>query len=74
MAGLHGSALKVRLHAPPVDGEANEALVEFLSEQFGIAKRSVRIVAGHSSRGKTVELEGVTAAAVLAWIGVHRTK
>ena len=73
-AGLHGTALKVRLHAPPVDGAANEALVEFLSGHFEIPKRAVRIVSGHSSRSKTVELRGMTADALLAFIGIHGGK
>lgn len=60
IAGVHGEALKVRLTAPPVDGAANEALVELLAGTFGIPIRAVTIVAGMSSRTKVVELEGVT--------------
>ena len=63
---MHGTALKVRLHAPPVDGAANEALVLLLAEQLGVPRRSVRIVAGGTSRAKTVEIEGTTEAAVRA--------
>lgn len=59
-AGVHGDALKVRLTAPPVDGAANEALVELLAATFSIPARAVTIVAGSSSRTKVVELEGVT--------------
>jgi len=61
IAGTHGSALKVRLHAPPVDGAANDALVDFLASELGIARRAVTIVSGHSSRGKIVQLDGVSA-------------
>jgi len=60
VAGVHGDALKVRLTAPPVDGAANAALVELLADTFGIAERSITIVAGASSRTKVVELAGVT--------------
>jgi hypothetical protein len=60
VTGVHGDALKVRLMAPPVDGAANEALVELLAGTFGIPTRAVTIVAGMSSRTKVVELEGVT--------------
>lgn len=60
IVGVHGDALKVRLTAPPVDGAANEALVELLAGAFGIPTRAVTIVAGMSSRTKIVELEGVT--------------
>lgn len=66
LAGVHGSALKVRLHSPPADGAANEELIEFLASELGIAKRAVRIISGHSSRGKTVQLDGVSAASVQA--------
>jgi uncharacterized protein (TIGR00251 family) len=66
IVGLHGAALKVRLQAPPVDGAANEALVALLAERLGVARRSVRVVAGLSSRAKTVEVDGTTEAAVRA--------
>jgi uncharacterized protein (TIGR00251 family) len=66
VVGLHGEALKVRLHAPPVDGAANEALVQLLADQLGVPRRAVRIVAGGTSRAKTVEIEGTTEAVVRA--------
>jgi uncharacterized protein (TIGR00251 family) len=66
IVGLHGAALKVRLQAPPVDGAANEALVTLLAERLGVAGRAVRVVAGASSRAKTVEVDGTTEAAVRA--------
>ena len=61
LAGAHGDAIKVRLQAPPVDGAANEALVDFLSERFAVARRAVRIVSGAQSRAKIVEIDGPTA-------------
>lgn len=60
LAGIHGGALKVRVAAPPVDDAANRALIEFLAECLGIAKRAVRIVAGETSRTKILEADGVT--------------
>ena len=66
IAGIHGTALKVRLHAPPVDGAANEALIEFLAKRLRISKRSVRIVAGQTSREKLLEIDGVSPASVQA--------
>ena len=62
--GVHGDALKVRVNAPPVDGAANEAVVEVLAEALGVPRRMVRIVAGESSRSKVVEVTGVGATAV----------
>jgi uncharacterized protein (TIGR00251 family) len=66
IVGLHGTALKVRLHSPPVDGAANDELVAFLARSLGVAKRDVRVVAGQSSRGKTVEIDGVSPVSVRA--------
>ncbi len=64
--GVHGDALTVRVNAPPVDGAANEAVVEVLAEALGVPRRAVRIVSGDSSRTKVVEVEGVDAAVVHA--------
>ena len=64
ICGTHGGALKVRLHAPPVDGAANESLVELVAEVLGVSRRQVRIVAGATSRSKVVEVEGVDRARV----------
>ncbi len=66
IVGLHGAALKVRLQAPPVDGAANEALVKLLADRLGVPRRSVHVVAGATSRAKTVEIEGTTENAVRA--------
>lgn len=61
VVGTHDGAVKIRLAAPPVDGAANAALVEFIAEQLSVAKSRVRITAGLTSRRKTVEVDGVTA-------------
>jgi uncharacterized protein (TIGR00251 family) len=61
VAGLHGGALRVRLSAPPVDGAANEELVELLAERLGVPRRDVSIVGGAASRSKLVEVRGVSA-------------
>lgn len=66
IVGLHGAALKVRLQAPPVDGAANDALVALLAERLGVPRRSVRVVAGATSRAKMVEVDGTTEAVVRA--------
>jgi uncharacterized protein len=60
IAGIHGNSLKVRLTAPPVEGAANEALVNFLADTFAVPRRAIKILAGESSRSKIVEIEGVT--------------
>ncbi|HVM76384.1 MAG TPA: DUF167 domain-containing protein [Candidatus Saccharimonadales bacterium] len=60
VAGTLGGALKIRLSAPPVDGRANEALIEFLSSILKTSKSAVRIRSGEQSRSKRVEIFGVT--------------
>jgi uncharacterized protein (TIGR00251 family) len=67
-AGTRDDALLVRLAAPPVEGAANEALVAFLADRFGIPRRAVRIVSGARGRRKRVALAGVTAEMVRARI------
>ena len=68
VVGLHGTALKVRLQAPPVEGAANEALVALFANRLGVPRRSVRVVSGATSRGKLVEIEGTTEASVRALV------
>lgn len=64
IVGLHGTALKVRLQSPPVDGAANASLEMLLAERLGVPRRAVRVVAGAASRAKTVEIDGTTEDAV----------
>jgi uncharacterized protein (TIGR00251 family) len=66
VAGLHGEALKIRLAAPPVDGKANACLIAFLADQFGVARSSVSLLSGETSRAKRVHVSGVTDAAAKA--------
>jgi uncharacterized protein YggU (UPF0235/DUF167 family) len=47
---------KIRLHAKPIEGEANEALIAFLAEHFSTAKKNIRIVRGANSRHKIIEV------------------
>lgn len=58
MAGLHGVALKIRLAAPPVEGRANEALLKFIAESFGVSLRQVELKQGGQSRHKVVAITG----------------
>lgn len=56
-AGKHGDRVKVRLAAPAHDGKANQALIAFLAEYYGVPRRNVRITAGLKSRQKRVVIE-----------------
>jgi uncharacterized protein len=62
ISGELGDALKVSLTAPPVDGKANEACVDFLAKLLKVPKSSVSIAAGQTSRNKVVRITGVSAA------------
>ena len=66
VVGEHDGRLKVQLAAPPVDGEANAALVDFLAGEFGARRSDVTIERGDTGRRKTVRVAGVTAQAVRA--------
>lgn len=58
-AGLLGARLKVRLQAPPVDGRANAALLEFLAAACDLPKSRVSLDAGQTGRDKRVRLHGL---------------
>jgi uncharacterized protein (TIGR00251 family) len=66
VVGVHDGRLKVQLAAPPVDGEANAAQVEFLAEALSARRSDVSIERGDTGRRKTVRVSGVAAAAVRA--------
>ena len=58
---MHDGRLKIAVTAPPVDGEANAAVVELLARRLGIARGDIAVIAGASSRRKTLRIAGVTA-------------
>ncbi len=64
ITGEMGEALKIALTAPPVEGRANDAAVEFLAEVLRVPRASVTIAAGQSSRNKVIRVRGLTAAQV----------
>jgi uncharacterized protein (TIGR00251 family) len=68
--GFHGDYLKIRLQAPPVDGKANAALVEFLSGLLGIPRRQVALLAGATGRKKRLLISGLSAADVKRKLGL----
>lgn len=69
VAGERGDALLVRLAASPVDGAANDALIELLADIFDRPKRDVTILSGHPSRDKRVAITGVTPDRATALLG-----
>jgi uncharacterized protein len=55
-----GNRIRIRVAAPPVDGKANEMLVRYLADAFGVARSAVRITAGETGRDKTLRIEAPT--------------
>jgi uncharacterized protein YggU (UPF0235/DUF167 family) len=69
--GVTDGVLRARVGAPAVEGAANNALVRLIAEELGVARSSVRIVAGASSRQKLVVVDGGDADAIVArWPGL----
>ncbi|MBI3074385.1 MAG: DUF167 domain-containing protein [Deltaproteobacteria bacterium] len=62
--GLVGDTVKIDVAAPPVDGDANRALIEFFARGLKIPKANVEILVGESGRRKVVRLTGATVVAV----------
>jgi hypothetical protein len=65
IVGLHGDAIKVRLAAPPVEGQANTKLCQFLSKFFDVPRQEVQILAGEGARQKRVLITGKTVQDIL---------
>jgi uncharacterized protein len=59
IVGLHGDKLKIKINAPPVDGKANQHLIEFLSQFLKIPKRQIEIIRGEHSKDKLIKLHNV---------------
>jgi uncharacterized protein len=60
ITGIVGDALKLALTAPPVEGKANQAVIEFFSDLFQIPRSSVTIASGETSRNKVIRIAGVS--------------
>lgn len=53
---LDDHTLKIKIHAPPVEGKANEELIRFLAKSWGIKKSEITILSGETGRDKLVEV------------------
>ena len=69
ITGELGDALKVSLTAPPIEGKANEACIDFFANLLKVPRSSVTIAAGQSSRSKIVRVVGLTAIEIRTRIG-----
>jgi len=70
VVGWLGDALKIKVHAPALEGRANDALCEFLADELGLARRAVTLAHGDKSRQKLVRIAGLTLAEVKVRLGV----
>ena len=61
---LHDGRLKVAVTSPPVDGEANAAVIELIASTLGVARGAVEVIAGASSRRETIKVRGVARASI----------
>lgn len=70
LTGADGDALKLEVKAPPVDGAANDAVVQFFADKLGVTRSRVRIIMGLTNSRKVVLIEGGNASAVIAGLGL----
>jgi len=70
IAGVLGEAVKLAITAPPVDGKANQAVVEYLAELFQVSKSSIVIVSGETGRNKRIAVRGLNADQVRKALGI----
>lgn len=66
IVGEHDGALRVRVAAPPVDGAANDELVQLLARTFGVPRGAIEITAGQTSKLKTVRVTGGQPSALMS--------
>ncbi len=61
VVGEHGDAIKLRIAAPPVEGEANREVIRFLAKILGVSASQLHVVSGETGRRKVIEVNGVSA-------------
>ncbi len=61
VVGVMGDAIKLAITAPPVDGKANQAVIDYLSDLFRVPKSSIVIVSGETGRNKLIAIRGMSA-------------
>jgi uncharacterized protein len=69
VVGRLGEAVKIKLRAPPVEGRANAALVEFLAARLELPRRAVTLVRGETARQKILHIDGLDLATVRTRLG-----
>jgi len=69
VVGVSDGVLRVKLTAPPVEGAANKALVEFFSRTLKVAKSRITIITGQTGRNKTIHISGMKKEDLSALLG-----
>ena len=70
VVGWLGDALKVKVHAPPLEGRATEALCVFLADELDLPRRAITVLRGDTSRHKVLRIDGLSLAEVKLKLGV----
>ena len=70
ITGEVGDALKLSLTAPPADGKANDACIEFFAKLLNLPRSSVTIAAGQTSRNKVIRVMGLSAEEIKKRLGI----
>jgi uncharacterized protein len=70
ITGAVGDTLKVALTAPPIEGRANEACIEFFAKLLNVPRSSITIAAGQSSRRKVIRVAGLSVEELRRRLGV----
>ena len=70
LGAIREGALEVRVAAPPVEGAANDALVDLLARTLDLPRRSVTVVSGERGRLKRIRIEGLTGPEVRTRLGI----
>jgi len=74
IVGFEGEILKIKVHAPPEGGKANEELVEILHRELRVPRQNIKILRGEKSRSKWVEIQGLNLTeARAAVLSLHKT-
>ena len=71
IVGIYNDALKIKLKAPPVDNEANEELINFLSKKLKVSKSSIEIVSGFRKKKKIILLKGLNYNTVIGLLEIR---
>ncbi len=71
VAGVHDGRVKLQVAAPPVDGEANDAIVRWAAKLFGVTRDAVVIASGATGKRKAIAVAGIDVEHALACLGLE---